>query len=135
VDLTPADVTPVAQLAFEIAVETFGFRDVALDGADFAARRADVFEVAAELFEQPIKLAQIFFDATDIRMTAVNLMRDFFRETVDFRRLFLHVANTYTHFHPHWFKRASPGRFLLLPAGDNVEDFAFLCCLIVKVNC
>lgn len=98
VDVTPVDLARrPAQLATEIASETSGLLDFALDGADLAARRANVFEIAAELFQQRIELAQLFVDLADIRMTAVKLMRDLVSETVDLGCFLVNVTNTYAH--------------------------------------
>jgi hypothetical protein len=74
VDFTPADFARrPAQFATKSTVETFGLLDAAFDSADFAARGADVFDITAELLEQRIQLAQLFFDVADIRMTTVKL--------------------------------------------------------------
>jgi hypothetical protein len=75
VNVTPVDFARrSAQFAVKRTIETFGLLDIALDRADFAARGANLFEVAAELLEQRIEMAELFFDVADIRMTAVKLM-------------------------------------------------------------
>jgi hypothetical protein len=136
VDVAPIDFAPrPAQFATESAVETFGLLDIALDGADFAARGANVFEVTTELFKQTIEMAQLFFDVADVRMTTVKLMRDFFGETVDLCCLFVNVANAYTHSPtPSWLKEPAPIDFYYFQQQRIWKIFTFRVFWIVKVN-
>lgn len=95
VDFTPVDFARarLVQFAAERAIETFRLLNLTLEARDVDV--AELVDIAPQLFQEAIKMAQLFFYMTDRRMAAVELTRDLVGQLVDDFGFVLDLTNAY----------------------------------------